>query len=308
MDPLILGSLISAGGSLLSGAMNTFGGQAMSKDLMDYQFQLQQKGIEDQRAYNSPQAQMERLRAAGLSPNLVYGNGVDGNQSGAASPAIANRRGEFENPMQDAVQQYNIERQLRLQEIKNRNEAFESRERQLKLRAETLGQMLDNSYNDRTMETRIKSLSQKLALDLQKQYNMEADEALTWSRTRNEDNRLAEIWANVDLLKSRKHLTDEQAITETVRQGALAAGIELTEAQVGQVAAYIDNLGASAENTRAGTDLRRQERRHKETNFQSASALNKWLAKHPRIQMGKQVIESILDHINVVGSLLKYAK
>lgn len=43
---------------------------------------LQQRGwaLEDwnnQNAYNSPTAQMERLKAAGLNPNLVYGKGAD---------------------------------------------------------------------------------------------------------------------------------------------------------------------------------------------------------------------------------------
>lgn len=32
-----------------------------------------------QNEYNSPQAQMQRLKAAGLNPNLVYGNGAEGN-------------------------------------------------------------------------------------------------------------------------------------------------------------------------------------------------------------------------------------
>lgn len=38
-----------------------------------------------QNQYNSPSAQMARLRSAGLNPNLVYGSGVTGNSSGQAS-------------------------------------------------------------------------------------------------------------------------------------------------------------------------------------------------------------------------------
>ena len=37
-----------------------------------------------QNAYNSPTAQMSRLRQAGLNPNLVYGSGVTGNNAGSA--------------------------------------------------------------------------------------------------------------------------------------------------------------------------------------------------------------------------------
>lgn len=37
-----------------------------------------------QNQYNSPTAQMSRLRQAGLNPNLVYGSGVTGNSAGSA--------------------------------------------------------------------------------------------------------------------------------------------------------------------------------------------------------------------------------
>lgn len=37
-----------------------------------------------QNQYNSPTAQMSRLRQAGLNPNLVYGSGVTGNNAGSA--------------------------------------------------------------------------------------------------------------------------------------------------------------------------------------------------------------------------------
>ena len=37
-----------------------------------------------QNQYNSPTAQMARLRQAGLNPNLVYGSGVTGNSAGSA--------------------------------------------------------------------------------------------------------------------------------------------------------------------------------------------------------------------------------
>lgn len=165
-----LGGAVASGlGGLAGGLFDTFIGQAQSKDLMRYQYELQQKGIEDQRAYNAPDQQMKRLAKAGLNPNLVYGHGVDGNQSSAASPGLVNRSGQMNNPLQDAVQQYNMERQLRLQEIKTRNEAFESRERQMKLRAETLGQLLDNDYGSKTMQDRIKLQSQRLVNEMQQQ-------------------------------------------------------------------------------------------------------------------------------------------
>lgn len=43
--------------------------------------------------YNSPQAQMQRLQAAGLNPNLIYGSG--GQTGGTASPMAAPDRGSY---------------------------------------------------------------------------------------------------------------------------------------------------------------------------------------------------------------------
>lgn len=59
-----------------------------NKELAQYSFNLNQRAIEDQNRYNSPQEQMNRLKAAGLNPALMYGNGVTasvtGNQSEVA--------------------------------------------------------------------------------------------------------------------------------------------------------------------------------------------------------------------------------
>lgn len=51
-----------------------------------------------QNEYNSPLAQMQRLQAAGLNPNLVYGNGVTGNSSSQAPSASVPQSNFFHNP------------------------------------------------------------------------------------------------------------------------------------------------------------------------------------------------------------------
>lgn len=55
---------ISAGADLLSNTLGTVLGN-----------KREDRNWEKMNQYNSPQAQMERLKAAGLNPNLVYGNG-----------------------------------------------------------------------------------------------------------------------------------------------------------------------------------------------------------------------------------------
>lgn len=62
---------------------------------MDKQQQLNLEAWNMQNAYNTPQAQMERLQAAGLNPRLIYGSGAGGGQS---APLVAP-----EAPVREAV-------------------------------------------------------------------------------------------------------------------------------------------------------------------------------------------------------------
>lgn len=119
----IVGGIISGVGSLLGGlgssAMNNKAVQDTNKvnmEIAKYQAQWQQQENEKayqrslnmwnlQNEYNSPTQQMARIRAAGLNPNLVYGNGVTGNSSGSTpqyEPA------KFNAPTMQAYRGWNL--------------------------------------------------------------------------------------------------------------------------------------------------------------------------------------------------------
>ena len=119
----IVGGIISGVGSLLGGlgssAMNNKAVRDANKANMEiakYQAQWQQQENEKayqrslnmwnlQNEYNSPTQQMARIRAAGLNPNLVYGNGVAGNSSGSTpqyEPA------KFNAPTMQAYRGWNL--------------------------------------------------------------------------------------------------------------------------------------------------------------------------------------------------------
>lgn len=119
----IVGGIISGVGSLLGGigssAMNNKAVKDTNKANMEiakYQAQWQQQENEKayqrslnmwnlQNEYNSPTQQMARIRAAGLNPNLVYGNGVAGNSSGSTpqyEPA------KFNAPTMQAYRGWNL--------------------------------------------------------------------------------------------------------------------------------------------------------------------------------------------------------
>ena len=128
----IVGGIISGVGSLLGGlgssAMNNKAVQDTNKANMEiakYQAQWQQQENEKayqrslnmwnlQNEYNSPTQQMARIRAAGLNPNLVYGNGVTGNSSGSTpqyepakfnAPTMQSYRG-WNLGISDAISQF----------------------------------------------------------------------------------------------------------------------------------------------------------------------------------------------------------
>lgn len=93
----MLGAFILGGASLLGSALGARSNSKTNKanmELAQYQNEWQTRENEKayaravnmwnmQNEYNSPTQQMARLRAAGLNPNLVYGNGVTGNSAGS---------------------------------------------------------------------------------------------------------------------------------------------------------------------------------------------------------------------------------
>lgn len=82
MGPLIGAALVSGGAGLVGQAVNWIAGNHSisaqldaQKALADHQYNLNMEGWNRQNEYNTPINQMRRLQAAGLNPNLVYGNG-----------------------------------------------------------------------------------------------------------------------------------------------------------------------------------------------------------------------------------------
>lgn len=108
-----------------------------------------------QNEYNSPAAQMARLKAAGLNPHLVYGNGADAQGGTVRSvdtpswkPEMADIQGGVQNAANSALFQYQNVQQRQLQNdlLKTQTTALE-REIQLKeiaATANTLGIIMKN--------------------------------------------------------------------------------------------------------------------------------------------------------------------
>ncbi len=108
MEPVTTAALIGAGSSLVSSLFGRKGQKDANQtniqlqreanqnrmQLAEYAFDRDVEMWEMQRDYNRPEAQMERLKAAGLNPHLVYGSGtVTGNMAGTPpsyqTPAVS---------------------------------------------------------------------------------------------------------------------------------------------------------------------------------------------------------------------------
>lgn len=75
--------LLGSGIDAFFGSRNVQSANAANLKLAKYQYAKDLEMWERNNAYNTPQMQMQRLRAAGLNPNMVYGSGsVAGNTSG----------------------------------------------------------------------------------------------------------------------------------------------------------------------------------------------------------------------------------
>lgn len=125
----------NAGGAIAAAAVTAAGNAAITAASNKRQFKNQVKAMElqlkqnkqlwdYQNAYNTPQAQMARLEAAGLNPNLIYGSGAGGmNTAGPlTSPEVPTKqaiRPEVPNGLSTYLQtrQMDAQYQMTLQNI-----------------------------------------------------------------------------------------------------------------------------------------------------------------------------------------------
>lgn len=78
----VIGGVVQGVSDAIQSRRNTDRTIKAQRDLAEYQFSKDLEMWNRGNVYNSPSAQMERIKSAGLNPNLVYGTGVAGNSSG----------------------------------------------------------------------------------------------------------------------------------------------------------------------------------------------------------------------------------
>ena len=82
--PLIAAG-VGAAGSIAAGLSGAKAQERAGMRLAQFQADANERYLQQYLDYNSPKAQMQRFREAGLNPNLIYGQGNPGNQSQSLS-------------------------------------------------------------------------------------------------------------------------------------------------------------------------------------------------------------------------------
>lgn len=229
----MIGAAVAAGlGSLIGSGLNSIWGSYQSKDLMDYQSQLQQILIDKANWYNHPYNQMERLSFSGLNPNLVYGSGgVTGNQSDTGKVSTVNRDAGLNLGIQDAVQTH-LNQKLVDQQV------LESKSREVKNMNDTMGQILSNKLLRKTMAYQIDQMKENVNHTVQsikesqrrvdkmfwETNNLKLDSNLLVERTKNEikqgkilDLKPSEMRAHIRQMDSISDLNKKQLLVSDAK-------------------------------------------------------------------------------------------
>ncbi|MBD5222421.1 MAG: hypothetical protein HDS70_08680 [Bacteroidales bacterium] len=237
-------SALSGGFSLLGNMLGFASNQATNaanKKLMSYQHDLNLDLWNKNNEYNSPQAQMQRLKAAGLNPNLVYGSGAVGNASSMPNSPTAIPQQSYQNfgtlGIGDAVNTFMASEQLKIQQDMA-DADFRLKDQQWNMNevTNTLNEITLLKEKILTAETEVeKSIyEQQLRQNL---YSLELDnygKNLDNEYKANEINmqavKMREAEANIELILAKTNLTNEQAKEVSHQIALMASQIRLNNA------------------------------------------------------------------------------
>lgn len=149
----IINAAASTTNALIGGAFNLGGIRLQSKynkEMADIQNQYNIDAWNRQNEYNTPTQQMNRLKDAGLNPNLMYGQGTVGNASSAPQLSAPNAP-DVQSAMRDAARAINplqiIEAAIQLRKDLAEAESAEQRANILGIQGKIAGAELNALLN-----------------------------------------------------------------------------------------------------------------------------------------------------------------
>lgn len=149
----LLATAASIGSSLLNAntaRKNTDLTNKANRELAEYQYSKDLEMWNRGNAYNDPINQMDRLKKAGLNPNLVYGNGAVGN--------TASQLPKYNAPRMD----YNYLPKFNPMEMLSYFQDFRMKNAQIdNVKADTLSKVLTAEYKEKSMADALELLTEK---------------------------------------------------------------------------------------------------------------------------------------------------
>ena len=188
------------------------------KELMDHQFELNQRQWAAENEYNSPGAQMQRLKSAGLNPNLVYGSGaVTGNTTTQGPRAqythVDRNQAKFENLAQIAERvqslksmRANASAQEALANLYGQKAATEKLARNA-MELDIIKKQFDNYITGQTYQNSIES--SKLGLE-----NLRHDIMVKGKQLGIQDKQIEKLASEIGLIASNKANVEERTKTQ----------------------------------------------------------------------------------------------
>lgn len=260
----LLGSIISGGAGLINGVINAFSQKSANDANIKMQretnahnlammreqnaWNLEQWNREN--AYNDPAEQAKRLQAAGINPNMVFGNGSIAEssslQSASANPAVA--------PHVDPLFQGDHLAQGVYTGINayNQSQLINAQVREIAER--THGLSIQNQLDRALLLDRIDSLrvdndTKRTLLDV---YKRTADDEVAYKKglVTNQDANTKYINEQISYLEFKKGIEDKLANST----------VKLNDAQVNQLNSAIREINANIGFINARTDLTKQEK------------------------------------------------
>jgi len=232
-------SAVSQGANMLSQGAANRKNREFTEKMYNRQRQDSLSDWAMQNEYNSPQAQMERLRNANLNPNLVYGNGsvVANSQSmprQASGQSYGHQPTQFN--FQDSIAAFTDARVKQAQYDNLRTQ-------QTIMLQDAIGKSLDNEKKtfDKGMREQLRQLSVDMAykakeLQIARWENLNSSTDLNVDRNTRESEVHEQL--TIPMIKDKLQQATEQVLTMQTNRA-------LTEEQIKKVRAEIDQLEKS---------------------------------------------------------------
>lgn len=156
-----LNAATSAANGVVSGAFGLAQGALQhkyNKEMADYQFDKNLEMWRTQNDYNTPQAQRERLEAAGLNPALMYGGGATSTGNSMSSPSYQMNPVDLVGTLQNAMMT-----DIQMKQIQANIDKTESETNLID--EQTKGQKITNQYSPALAQANIDKLISGRKLD-----------------------------------------------------------------------------------------------------------------------------------------------